>query len=565
MRIQVERGETLFFDQHFTKKTVYIGRLENCDIHLPADESVSNRHLMVFEEKNAWFIEPLHDPYHRSYLNGHLLRERQSLKDGDEIVAGDFRILVFPSDRAEDRAVAVQVAARSKSELQDTLGLSSADMGLPEDVIVKNRTETFSLSRGRMEYLSGLTLKMLEYTDVRALMSAVIDALLADLQASCVWIGLRTDDEGHLHLSAGKDITGRAIDAPEPARESSNAVVECGRAVLYQSSERLPERSAMAAPLVSPDGSIGMVYLESQSNKQKFNVADLDTLVFLGTQMAIALDKLLREQTEQLEQIRSLDQELARKVQTRMAPWKLPQWPGLQLAVLAEQGTGQCSDFYEVVPLADKQGMILIGQTGADETDSAISMAEVCAAFRIGAVHQDMPQVLMRQINWLVSNTRTEPRRISAGMLSINPQSGKFIISLAGNIFGYLIDDTGKAVKIKEQGNQLIGEARKSKYKAAQGRLAPGQTLVLCTGGIFKLRSLRRDSFQEQQLIDLLSDSSTQPVAGILSDLADDISVFTSGKKPELDVTVLMLRKAAGRKEHITGPSGAAPPAGNDK
>jgi len=543
MRIQVERGETLVFDRHFTERTIYAGRQENCQIQLASDETVAGRHLMILEDGGTWYVEPLHDHYHRSYLDGQMLHDRQPIKDGGEIVAGDFKIRVFPSDRVEDREIAVQVIARGKSELAATQEFRPEDMGLSEGVIVKSRADTYSLSRGRIEYISGLALRLADYEDVRALMSEVIDAVLEDFQANCVWIGLRTDEQGHLYLSAGKNLFGQAIDPPPLAQECAYAVCECGRAVLYQETDKLPGRSAIAAPLVSPDGSLGMVYMESVTDRPRFTVPDVDTLVFLGTQMAIALDKLLRAQTKRLGEMKSLDQELARKVQARMAPWQLPQWPQLRFAILSEPGTGDCTDFYDVVPMGENHATILVGHTGSSERDTAITIAEICAGFRLGAVHRDAPQVLMRMLNWMMFSTGGEPRRISAGIVSIEPESGNFVLCLAGDVNGYLVDAHGRVTKVETRNPHFVGEARKAKYDAVQGRLAPSQTLALCTRGLFKLRSAEGQSYSEEQLMDLLADIGTQASDTILGDLADDISAMLGGQKSNCDITMLILRR----------------------
>jgi sigma-B regulation protein RsbU (phosphoserine phosphatase) len=299
----------------------------------------------------------------------------------------------------------------------------------------------------------------------------------------------------------------------------------------------------MASPLISADGSLGMVYLESAKGKPRYNVADLDTLVFICNYLAMAIDRLLRVQSDQLDKMRSLDQEMSRKVQLRTAPWQLPQWPELQLAVLTEPGAAVCTDFYDVLPLGDKQAMILVGQTPAGKADTAISIAEMSSAFRIGAVHRDLPQVLLRQINWLMFSTTQEARHLSAGVVSIDAQSGEFCICLAGNVYAYLIGSTGKAVQIKTEGNPLVGEARKSKYEAVQGKLNPDQMLAVCTGGVFSIASPDNRTFGEQHLLDFLSDNCDQVPARILSDLAEDINSFTGGKKTPNDITLLLLRK----------------------
>jgi serine phosphatase RsbU (regulator of sigma subunit) len=221
----------------------------------------------------------------------------------------------------------------------------------------------------------------------------------------------------------------------------------------------------------------------------------------------------------------------------------LPQWPELKLVVLTEPGSNACTDFYDVLPLGEKQGMILIGQTSPDQSDAAVSIAEFSSAFRIGAVHRDIPPVLLRQVNWLLFSSASEPRRMSAGVLGIDPQSGEFCISLAGKVYAYLVGTTGKVVQLKTENNPLVGESRKSKYEAIKGKLNPNQFMALCTGGLFSLTSSNGDRFTEKHLLDFLQDNADQTPARILSELVDDISAFTGGEKPKEDITLLLLRK----------------------
>jgi serine phosphatase RsbU (regulator of sigma subunit) len=543
MRVVVEQGEASFSDQEFQGGTIYIGRHEQCQVKLPGDDQVAPRHVMVYENHGKWFIEPLHDQFHFTSLNGKVLRERTELIRDSEVTIHTFRIKLFQKPKVKDKSLPFQIISRSHLVLQETVGFGPAEMDLPDNVIIKKRNETFSLSKGGIDYLSEMALRMMEISDVRGLLGSVIDTLMSDYDAACVWIGLRTEEDGSLHLSAGRDITGRPIDAPPACKRLQYATVECARSLLLQSLESSPEQSCMASPLISADGSLGMIYLESAKGKPRYNVADLDMLVFICNYLAMAIDRLLRLQSEQLDKFRSLDQEMSRKVQLRTAPWQLPQWPELQVGVLTEPGAAVCTDFYDVLPVGEKQAMILVGQTLAGQSDTAISIAEMSSAFRIGAVHRDLPQVLLRQINWLMFSTANEPRRLSAGVVSIDPQTGEFYICLAGNVFAYLISATGKAVQIKTEGNPLVGEARKSKYDAVQGKLNSDQMLALCTGGISNIMSPDGHPMGEQHLLDFLSDNCDQVPARILSDLAEDINSYTGAKKQPNDITLLLLRK----------------------
>jgi len=545
MRILVKRGETLVYDGHFSERTIYIGRQEGCQIRLAGDESIMARHLMVFEEAGQWFVEPLHDAYHRSLLSGHLLRERQAIEDRAELTVSDFNISVLPSDRVEDQTLAVQVVTQSTEALQQTADRTVECMGVANATIVKQGTETISLTQGWPEHVASLALKMSAIHDVRALMSMVIDTVFADFDAACVWIGLRTDEQGNLHLASGRDLTGHPVEPPATAQASRTAVAECARAVLYQNTEMFKDHSAMAAPLVSSTGSVGMAYVESRPGRQKFRVPDLDIFMFICTQMAVRLDRILHEQTEQVSAEHAINQRVAKNVQSRVTPWQLPQWPGLNLLVFSEPGQTECTDFYDVVAQGNRHGTVLIGQTDRTETDTALSIAQVCSAFRIGAVHMDAPQVLTRQINWVVYGSMGQPRRISMGILAIDPGSGAFQVCLVGEVHGYAVDQAGKPIKIEMHNDQLVGQARKSSYQAVQGQLQVNQTLVLCTNGIFEMTSPDGQTFREEQLVNLLADNYSQPPATTLKALVDEVSAFTAGQKPNRDVTVFVLRRGS--------------------
>ncbi len=546
MRIVVERGDSKVFDQRFGESTIYIGSHSNCQISLKGDAKVAPRHLVIFREitdgEEKWFVEPLHDQYHTSYLNGHLIRSRTGLNDKDEIKIGNFQITVF-FERKKEVLVPVQVIAKGHNELKETFGFTQEDLKLSEEVIIKQKLDTFSISKGRFDYISSLTLKMLEIEDIRTLIEAVAEVLIRDFQASIAWIGLRNDEEGNLHLCTGKDSAGNPIDVPARAREFSFAVVECARSVLLQSLKEKPKSSAMAAPLIGPDGSLGMIYLESRPDKQRYNVSDLDTLVFICYQMGLVIDRLLRVQTEQLEQLQSVDQQLARKVQGNIVPWELPQWPGLQLAVLSEAGTGYVTDFYDIVPLGAERLMVLVGKIPEGATDSAICMGEISSAFRIGAVHRDAPQVLMREINWLLFCTASEPRRISVAIASINPETGEFYLCSAGQIKAHIIAGVDEVNSLNLPDNPLVGMAKKARYETIKGVLKPNQILLLSTPGIFSVTSSKGKVLKEEQLLEVIVDSSAPTASGIMNELADYIRNFMGKDKPEQDITLIMIRK----------------------
>jgi serine phosphatase RsbU (regulator of sigma subunit) len=546
VRIVVEQGEARFCDLEFSGGTIYVGRHESCHVRLPGTEKISLRHLVLFNENGEWFVDPIHDQYHTSYLNGHLIRQKTQLSEGDVLRIEDFNIKLLGDKKNKSNAQGVPslVKSRTNAELSETENYTACDLHLLETVIVKKRNETFSLGRGRLDYLRDLTQKLLDINDVREMIEIMNDILIKDFQVGISWVGLRTDAEGNMHLSSGKSRNGKAIDQPAAAKNFSYATVECGRALLQQIMEGDPECSCICVPIMSADGCLGMIYAETGHNSPRFTIPELDTFMFLANQYAIVIDRILRRRTEQLDKIRTLDHELARKIQSRTSPWQLPQWPGLSVAMLAEPGEDVCTDFHDVLPLGDEQAMMLIGEVPVGQTDSGVCLAEMSAGFRVGAIHRDAPQVLMRQINWLMFSLSPEPCSISAGIVSIDTQTGEFFLCLAGSVLAFLVSGSDKVVSIRGNGNPLIGQTRKAKFEGIKAKLLPGQSLVLCTSGIFSLTSEANERFHEDQLSDLLMDGFGQTTSRVLSEITDDISSYLNGRKPQRDLTLMMLRKS---------------------
>jgi len=533
-------------DQRFDQPTIYVGRHEACQVRLTGDDQrVSDRHVMIFREADRWFVEPLHDRYRVTNLNGHLLQGKQLVDEGDQLQIGAFDVQVFVDHVGEDqdRAIPLQIIAKSFQELEENEHLENEKVGIPIYAVTKTRSDVFTLPHQRVEYVCSFGLQTIEFEDVRPLMNMVLDTLLEHFDASVVWIGLRTDSEGQLNLAEGRNFHGQAVDAPALARQYAYGVVECGRHVLIPVLEDRPEQSAMAAPLISPDGVLGMIHLESIAGKPRYNETDLDCLTYLCCQTAMVIDKVLRTQTRRLKDVLDAEEALARRVQASVAPWQLPQWPGLQVAVLAEPGGSKTTDFYDVTPTGGQgQAVILIGQSASD-THVAMTIAEICAAFRIGAVHRDAPAVLMRQLNWLLTSKTGEHRWVNAAVAAIDPNNGEFELCPAGEIYASIIEDAGGVQRLRCEGNPPLGKVRKVKFESIQGRLSEGQTLVLCSYSIFRVRNSQGQTFGEDSVLMTLQDAFGQAPGEMLRDLADDMVAFTGGRKCDRDVTIILARK----------------------
>lgn len=542
LRILVQQGSTVVLDQHYDDQTVYIGRSDDCQVRL-IDQVVGDHHIMLFPESKSWCIESLREEP-RIHVNESPLHGKQIVKHLDEISLGPYQIRLFLELGSGGEGIPGQIVPKARSQVLTTEVKPEHLAQLPPNSVVKQHSDAFSLSQGRLDYLAEFSVKLLETNKIQTVMQQTLDLVVRYFESQVAWIGLRTDSDGNLHFSEGRTISGGSTDAPSQASDMSFAVVEAGRHVLVPDFGEQPHRSALAVPLTSPDGVLGMIYCESVPNKSRYTVSDLDFLSYLGTQVAVVLDRLLREETRQIEEVRDAGLDLARRIQSRVVPWQLPQWPGYQMAVFSESGTKRCSDFYDVAVLADKKAAILVGSVLARGTQTAVTMGEICAAFRIGAVHRDTPAVLMRELNWLIGLRGQAEDRLAGCVTGVlDPETGTFELAGAGPICAVLIDEDGGSEEVCPNPGPVIGREKKVKYESVSSTLQPGQVLAIFTPGMEQATDKMGRQWGRQRLVRSLADAFGQAAARMLSDLADDLMQFAGRKRQDEDMSLLLIRR----------------------
>ena len=94
------------------------GRLATLEIVLD-DSSVSRRHAEVRSTEKGWRVRDLGST-NGTYLNGHMIRSRQLLRDTDALGVGNFRVQFLAKD-----------APRPRSPADDTRTMSLDSIGFP--------------------------------------------------------------------------------------------------------------------------------------------------------------------------------------------------------------------------------------------------------------------------------------------------------------------------------------------------------------------------------------------------------------------------------------------------
>jgi serine phosphatase RsbU (regulator of sigma subunit) len=523
-------------DLSFEDEEIAIGSETGCGIHLP-DARVSPRNAVVIPQENGdWNIESL-DTDNTILVNGHKLTERIQLHNGDEIAIHEYLLKVYLEQElerhvVEDTRLTPEELARIK------------EFPLPAGSVVKRHFDPVILTQDQLERVSRIGMEVFHCRDIHELVEVALNTLFVQFNARVAWIGLRRQPKGELEVVAGKLPTGQPC-ATTPIVEllqyrcTERAQHICIRKVRDQ--EEIG--SAMAVPLTSPSGPLGMLYVDHRVKAKRFQIPDLDLLSSIGAQIAAKLDALVQGRLQRNAEVTATEISVVHTIQAQLDPRHAPSFENLQVAAYSRSGQEKPGDLYDVMKHPDtRTTAFLLGHVNATGAMLALSLARLHATFRVAVLHNDPPHAFAREVNWLMYDER-DPSTVDALYLLIDPRSGKIRYCRAGKLGTLIINARGEPRALHAGDAPPVGQVRNFEYAARQEVLAPGETLVLYTRGVATCSNAQGDRFGERRFLELVCDGFGQPPSQTIQDLTYELtSFFQDGKHPN-DITIVLLHR----------------------
>jgi putative nucleotidyltransferase with HDIG domain len=266
--------------------------------------AISRFHCRITYEKDQYFVHDLGST-NGTYLNGRRVT-RERLSPGDELIIANVGIVVEAahSTIADARpAMNVTVSIDAKPRKSSVMLSKSAEESGGNDLLEGLGTDPLSAQRAlQVLYRADSAFKNIE--DQQLLLDNLLDIIMESVPASRGFVFLIQRDSGALVPYARRPVglQESASDAEIVVSQtiiqtavrqktsiiSSDALVD-ERFIHSRSVAALDVRSAMCAPLVSRNGVLGLVYVDSHK-ANAFTRRDLGLFSALALKVAIAVD-----------------------------------------------------------------------------------------------------------------------------------------------------------------------------------------------------------------------------------------------------------------------------------
>jgi phosphoserine phosphatase RsbU/P len=545
LHLHITPAEGAPFEHPLRGDSLVVGRALDADVTL-SDPFASRRHSRLFRTGGELFVEDL-GSRNGTIVNGQAIQQPTRVGPGDVIRISNSMIRISaeaaapakppePVDDFLDGTV-----FRRASELLDR---QSAPLAGGAD-----------LQRyvDRLRMLNEVHQALGRSLTLEELLELILDRMFDHLRPDRGAILLKGKDGGY-QPAANRSAEGR----PESlvfSRSLVREVAEKGMAALVfdvQADERFAAaqsmllsgiRSLVAAPLLDPDGTLGLIVLESRAGVRQFSEEDLELLVSLASVAALHLRNLAlaMEAAER----RRLQEELAlaRRIQVALLPDHLPEVPGWELYGGNIPSRGVSGDYYEVLTRCDGRECVLMIADVAGKGMAASLLTVSLQALSAGPIEDGLPpdEICARLSRQLYR--RTPPEKYATAFLGIlEPATGRLRYTNAGHNPPLVLRASGLAEELGSTGVPL-GLLPQAPYRAGETTLAPGEILVLYTDGLVEAENPDGNEYGLDRLKEACWRGKGETCGNLALVLSRDLEGFARGVPFADDRTLVLARR----------------------
>ncbi len=235
--------------------------------------------------------------------------------------------------------------------------------------------------------------------------------------------------------------------------------------------------------------------------------------------------------------------EIAREVQERLFPQRLPAIPGLDYFGRCRPAREIGGDYYDFLELPEGRLGIAIGDVSGKGIGAALLMASLEASLRGQALVACDLAELMNRVNSLVLDASSANRYATLFYAAYDPRGRRLSYVNAGHNPPVILrkSDTGFRVFRLENGGPVVGLLRE-RYRQESFALESGDLMVLFTDGISESMNAREEEWGEERLIEFAKTCHGLPAFEAMTRIMAAAEAFAAGASQHDDMTLVVLR-----------------------
>jgi phosphoserine phosphatase RsbU/P len=299
-------------------------------------------------------------------------------------------------------------------------------------------------------------------------------------------------------------------------------------------------RAWIGTPLIARGNMLGVLNIDIRNGSTaSFSERDIDVARTFANHAAVALEnaQLYQESITRIEQ----ELEIARRIQSNLFPRHLPRVGGLSMAARCLPARETGGDFYDVVDLGSRIGVI-VGDVSGKSLPAAMLMAVARSTSRSEARNHETPWVVLTETNrWLVDDV---PKNafVALSYAVVDPQQCRMTLANGGHLSPLLRHADGSTSFITAPAALPLGVWLDTEYGQVEIDLAIGDTILFYTDGIIEAHDQGRNLFGFDRLEALLVRWGHLPPDDLIALILIEVARFSEGTFTHDDMTLMAIR-----------------------
>jgi sigma-B regulation protein RsbU (phosphoserine phosphatase) len=301
-------------------------------------------------------------------------------------------------------------------------------------------------------------------------------------------------------------------------------------------------------PLAARGNLLGMISLGPKLSEQPYSRTDLRLLRNVATQTGLALENcrltsaIVAETAQRARLNREI--EIAREVQERLFPQRIPNVLGLECAGTCRPASRVGGDYFDFLSLPGGGLGIAIGDVSGKGIPAALLMASLQASLRGQTLDgaRDLA-TLMARVNRLVHDASPDNRYATFFYAQFDPATRRLDYVNAGHNPPFLFRGDGSEVVRLKEGGMVVGLMPDAVFTQSSVTLRPGDTFVGFTDGISEAMNAEDEEWGETRLEEVLHTAGGGLGAThLIERILERADGFVAGAPQYDDMTLVVVR-----------------------
>ncbi len=328
----------------------------------------------------------------------------------------------------------------------------------------------------------------------------------------------------------------------------TGAAAREGKAVLASDVRKDPRyrmvnpetRSEVAIPLIYKGKTVGVLDLE-HTRAHYFNEEHVRTLNTLASQIAVAIENArLYQRVTQEEQRLERDLAMAREVQLRLLPPKVPELQNSELAARFLPARSIGGDLYDFLPYPDGRLGIAVGDVSGKAAPAALYAALVSGIIRSHAGNYPEPAQMLSFVNDALHERRLDSQYVTMLYALWDDRNRTLQLANAGAVQPLFCQ--GTKVSTLQAAGFPLGMFPNVEYEEFTLSTQPGDVLVFFSDGIVDADNQAEEMFGDERLQAVVAKHRRRSAAQMVDAVLTAVTAFQAGKEHFDDETILAIK-----------------------